>query len=117
VTKDNDDAEDKLGSVLVLQGRPDAAAGHFLTAAAINPTDPLINVHVGMVDQREGELREAIAHYQKALELTQGDIVNNAQLRADALHNMGLAYRDLGDLIRAQECFVAAGELDREYRK
>ncbi len=117
VTKDNDDAEDKLGSVLQLQGHEQAAAVHFRAAAAINPSDPLINEHLGFVEQREGELREAINHYQKALELTQGDIVNNAALRTDALNNMGLAYRDLGDLVRAQECFSAAAELEREYRK
>ena len=117
VTQGNDDAEDKLGSVLQNQGRDKAAAAHFRTAEAINPSDPLINVHMGFVAQHEGDLRQAIVYYQKALELSQGDIVDTAALRADALHNMGTAYRDLGDLTRAAECFTAAGELDRQYKK
>jgi len=115
VTKDNDDAEDKLGSVLELQGRERIAAAHFRVAAAINPNDPLINVHLGFVEQKEGNLREAIEHYQKALQFTQDDVPNTAALRFDALNNMGLAYRKLGDLTRAQECFAAAIELKREY--
>jgi protein O-mannosyl-transferase len=117
VTKDNDDAEDKLGSVLELKGREQEAAAHFRAASAINPADPLINEHVGFIEQRQGELREAISHYQKALDLTQGDTVNTAALRVDALKNMGIAYRELGDLVRAQQCFAAQGELEREYRK
>ena len=117
VTKDNDDAEDKLGSALVLKGRQQEAASHFLAAVAINPSDPLINEHAGAVDQRQGKLREAIAHYQKALELTEGDVANTAALRADALNNMGVAYRQLGDLVRAEQCFSAAAELERQYKK
>jgi len=117
VTRDNDDAEDKLGSALEMQGREQAAAEHFRTAAAINPDDPLINVHMGFVEQREGDLRKAIAYYQNALDLTQGDIVNAAGLRFDAFKNMGVAYHDLGDDSRAQQCFQAASELEREYRR
>jgi tetratricopeptide (TPR) repeat protein len=117
VTKDNDDAEDKLGSVLEMKGREREAASHFRAAAAINPSDPLINAHVGFIEQRQGELREAIAHYQKALELTQADVLNTAALRDDALRNMGVAYRELGELNRAQECFSAAAELERQYKK
>ncbi|HUK43417.1 MAG TPA: tetratricopeptide repeat protein [Candidatus Bathyarchaeia archaeon] len=117
VTHDNDDAEDKLGSILELKGSEQDAAAHFRAAAAINPSDPLINVHMGFVEQRQGDLHKAIAYYQNALELTQGDIVNTATLRFDALKNMGMAYRDLGDNSRAQQCFSAAAELEREYRK
>ena len=117
VTKGNDDAEDKLGSVLELQGNEQAAAAHFRAAAALNPSDPLINAHAGFVEQREGNPRQAIAYYEKTLQLTQGDIVNTASLRFDTLKNMGIAYRDLGDDARAQEYFRAAAELEREYRK
>jgi len=117
VTKNNDDAEDKLGSVLELQGKEGEAAAHFRAAVAINPSDPMINVHAGFVEQREGNPRQAIAYYEKALDSTRADIVNNAALRYDALKNMGIAYRDLGNEERAQECFRAAAELEREYRK
>ncbi|HTV66436.1 MAG TPA: tetratricopeptide repeat protein, partial [Bryocella sp.] len=83
----------------------------------INPSDPLIDVHMGFVEQFAGDPRQAIAYYQKALDLTEGDVTNSAQLRADALHNMGLAYRALGDLHRAEECFSAAAQLDWQYKK
>jgi protein O-mannosyl-transferase len=117
VTRNNDDAEDKLGSALQSKGRQPEAAVHFRAAAEINPDDPLINEHLGFVEQREGDLRQAIAHYERALELTQGDIPDTAAMRADALNNMGVAYRQLGDLVRAEQCFSAAKELDREFKK
>ncbi len=117
VTANNDDEEDKLGSALELKGREEAAAAHFRAAVAINPSDPLINVHMGFVEQRQGDLRKAIAYYQSALELTQDDLVNTASLRFDAFKNMGLAYHSLGDDSRAQQCFSAAAELERAYRK
>jgi tetratricopeptide (TPR) repeat protein len=117
VTANNDDAEDKLGSALVARGREKIAMAHFRAAVTINPDDPMINVHAGFADQSEGNPRGAIAHYEKALQLTQGDIVNTAALRFDALKNMGIAYRDLGDMARARECFAAAADLERQYRK
>jgi len=117
VTNGNDDAEDKLGSALIAAGKEETAAAHFRNAVAINPTDPLINVHMGFIEQHDGHLQQAIYYYQQALALTQSDIVNTAALRDDALKNMGVAYRRLGDRIRADECFRAASQLEREYRQ
>jgi protein O-mannosyl-transferase len=117
VTSANDDAEDKLGSALEARGLEDAAAPHFRAAVAINPDDPLINSHAGFVEQKQGNPRQAISYYQKALDLTQDDPVNNAALRADALKNMGIAYRDLGDSQRSAECFAEAEQIQQQYRK
>jgi len=117
VTTGNDDAEDKLGSALEGKGLDQAAAAHFREAEAINPDDPLINVHMGFVEQRAGNLRQAIWYYQRAQALTQDNVVNTAALRFDALKNMGIAYRDLGDMTRAQQCFEAAAAVERQYRK
>ena len=35
-------------------------------------------------------------------------------VKAKALNNMGLAYRDLGDAEKARECFEAAKKLELE---
>jgi len=117
VTTGNDEAEDKLGSALEARGLDDAAAPHFRAAEAINPDDPMISVHMGYVEQKQGNLPQAIIYYQKALEMTRNDPVNNAALRADAFKNMGIAYRDVGDIPNAQRCFDAADDIRRQYQK
>ncbi|MGA2903420.1 MAG: tetratricopeptide repeat protein [Candidatus Korobacteraceae bacterium] len=115
--KGNDEAEDKLGSALVASGQEERAAAHFRAAVDINPSDPAINIHMGYVEQRQGNLRKAIDYYNKVLILTQSDIPAYASLRHDALQNTAVAYRDLGDLTRAGEYFEAAATLERQYRK
>jgi tetratricopeptide (TPR) repeat protein len=116
VTTANDDAEDKMGSLLVALGRENEAAVHFRAAVAINPEDPLINLHAGFAAQQDGDRPAAVRYYQRVLDLTQSDIATYSAIRFDALKNMGLAYRDLGDTARAQQCFADAVDLERRYR-
>lgn len=106
VTGPNYVAQDDLGGALMTQNRLEEAIGHFREAAAIHPVDPISNFNIGFYDQRHGDLRKAIEQYKKAIILT-----TSPALKTQALNNMGLAYRDLGDLDRARECFESAKKM------
>ncbi len=115
VTKRNWIAEDNLGAALMDQKRLDDAIVHFRSAEAIYPNDPRTFLFIGYYQQQRGDLRSAIEEYKRVLSVTQNDVWNNAKLRDDALVNMGYAYRDLGDPVRAAESFAAAENQRREY--
>ena len=117
VDPDNDVAQDRLGSVLVTTGHEEQARIHFLAAAAANPSDPMINFHMGFSEQQSGHLAKAIDYYNKVLLQTQDDILLFASLRDKTLVNLSVAYKGLGDYNRAAEYFNEAENLRRQYRK
>jgi tetratricopeptide (TPR) repeat protein len=106
VTAPNYVAQDDLGGALMTANRLNDAIGHFREAAAIHPVDPISNFNIGFYDQRHGDLRNAIEQYKKAIILT-----TSPTLKIQALNNMGMAYRDLGDTGKAHECFDDAKKM------
>ena len=115
VTSGNWIAENNLGAALLDDGRMEEAIGHFRAAKAIYPYDPRTFLFIGFYEQQRGDLRAAIADYQRVISVTQNDIWNNAKLRDNAFLNMGYAYRDLGEPARAAESFAAAENQRREF--
>ena len=115
LTRDNFQAEANLGRALLDSGHSDQAIAHFRAADAIFPGDPLTHLYLGVWEQQHGKLPEAIHQYQKVLDLTESYIRDYAKLRDNALLNMAVAYRDQGDLARANECFQAVEAQRREY--
>jgi len=107
VTEGNFVAHDNLGNALVTLGRYDEALVHFQAAAAINPKDPLSQLNIGAYQLQHGQVGESIARCLKVLQLT-----SDRGLRANALGNLGSAYRRLGDYARAKESYEAALRLD-----
>ena len=73
---------------------------HFYRAVSINPDDPDSNLNIGGYEQRQKNLPQAIAQYNKVISATQESAVVNADVRAKAFDNMGYCYRELGDLDR-----------------
>jgi protein O-mannosyl-transferase len=110
VTNRNWLAENNLGKILMSQGRTPEGVAHFIKATEIYPADPVSNMNIGIYEQGRGNLTEAIERYQKALSSSR-----DASLRFAALNNMGRAYRDAGDTVRAQECFDAAENMQRHH--
>ena len=108
VTRGNYIAEDNLGQVLVTRGEIDRGVQHFRSAVEMEPLDPLGNLNLGRYAQSQGHLSEAIRYYEISLAAN-----SDRRMRANALSNMGQAYRDLGDETRAQACLNAAELLER----
>jgi tetratricopeptide (TPR) repeat protein len=111
VTARNHEAETYLGQALLRRENPDAAIPHFQNAIVMFPSGPKPYLFLGYAEQKQGNLREAIAQYQKALDLTQGYGRAADRIRLAALENMGHDYRALGDYDRGNQCLHAAEEL------
>jgi tetratricopeptide (TPR) repeat protein len=104
VTSGNYMANNIVGSLLMDQGRMDDALAHFQAARAINPADPAAYMYIGIYRQEHGQPREALAEYQKLIDMTNDSIALNLWFRADTYVRMALAYHQLGDMAKAQEC-------------
>jgi protein O-mannosyl-transferase len=98
------EAEVNVAKQLEQQGKMAEAIPHFSRALQINPDDGPSNMVIGYDEQRRGNSREAIDHYQHALRDYNLTPLELAQI----WKNMGVAYRDLGDPAKAQECFAKA---------
>ncbi len=114
VTNPNYQAEDNLGEALEKAGRPDEAIPHFVRAAQINPAFPPATMFLAVQDQREDNLRDAIAKYQQVIRETDNAVYQNAAMRALAFANMGHAYRQLGDLPAARANLQQSAHLKQD---
>ena len=92
VTEGNWMAEDNLGDLMLEGQRMEDAMPHFFRAAEINPADPTSNLNVGSYQQRNGDLRGAIEHYQRVL----ASPLTPPNVRAMAEDNLQRAEDDLG---------------------
>jgi Flp pilus assembly protein TadD len=100
VTGPNFVAQDNLGGALLMMGRTDDAYPHFLSAAEINPRDPMSHSNIGAYLQEHGLTRQAVEEYQLAISLT-----SDRGLLALAYANLGTAQTALGDDEKARQCF------------
>ena len=107
VTHRNFVAEDNFGNALIKAGRYDEGIAHFRNAAEIEPGDPVSEVNLGIYAQQHGDLQQAAARYQYALQLA-----SDPQVRAAAYANLGGVYFTLHDYSRAKENFETALELN-----
>jgi|HubBroStandDraft_1064217.scaffolds.fasta_scaffold10193_3 tetratricopeptide (TPR) repeat protein len=100
VTENNFVAENNLGGALILEGREEDAHPHFEAAARINPRDPMSRGNLGIYFQNHHQLREAVAAYEGAVELT-----SDPGLLAQTYANLGTAQHTLGDDEPARKSF------------
>ena len=103
LTENNYVAHDTLGEYLARQGRTEEAVGHFRAALAIRPDDLPANLNLGTYEHGRGNLPAAIERYQMVAQHA-GDV----NLRATAYGNLGSAYRQIGELAKAKQCFETA---------
>ncbi|MGB8010425.1 MAG: tetratricopeptide repeat protein [Terriglobales bacterium] len=106
LTENNYVAHDSLGDFFTSQGRTDEAAAQYRAALAIRPDDLPANLNLGAYEHGRGNLPAAIERYQ-FVALYAGDV----GLRATAFGNLGSAYRQMGDSIKAKQCFETALQL------
>jgi len=110
VTSGNWQAENNLGMALLRQGRMEDAIPHFRAAAAIDPSDAVSNMNIGIYEHSRGSVPLAIEQYKKAISLTR-----NSKLKAEAYNNLGYAYKDLGDYADALQNLQAAVNVNPEF--
>jgi protein O-mannosyl-transferase len=107
VTQRNFVAEDNFGNALIKAGKYDEGIAHFRNAAEIEPGDPVSEVNLGIYAQQHGDLQQAAARYQYALQLAA-----DPQVRAAAYANLGGVYFTLKEYARAKENFETALNLN-----
>jgi tetratricopeptide (TPR) repeat protein len=100
VTENNFVAEDNLGGALSLEGKEEQAYPHFEAAARINPRDPMSHGNLGTYFQNHNRMREAVAQYEAAVEMT-----SDPGLLAQTYANLGSAHRALGEDESAHKSF------------
>ena len=110
LTENNYVAHDSLGEYLARQGHMEEAAIHFRAALAIRPDDLPANLNLGTYEHGHGNLRAAIDRYQMV-----ASYAADPTLRATAYGNLGSAYRQLADTVRAKQCFEAALEVQPDH--
>ena len=103
LTDNNYIAHDTLAQYLSEQGQYEEANAHFRAALAIKPDDLPANLGIGTYEHLHGNLPAAIERYQ-FVALHAG----HPSVRAAAYGDLGSAYRQLGDLAKAKQCFQTA---------
>jgi len=107
VTRDNYLAHDNLAMVLDQQGRVDEAIREFHAAESLH-NYPLGQVlSLGIYEQRNGHVQEAIAQYKKVYDGSQ-----DAKQRASAMDQMGLAYCQIKDYDHGMQSYQNALQLN-----
>ena len=100
LTQDNYIAQGALAGVLHKQGKTEEAIEHIRAALAIRPDDWPANLILAAYEQSQGDTAAATARYQMvALR------ASKPSQRASAYNDLGTAYRQTGDLLRAKEAF------------
>ena len=89
------------------EGRYDQAVAQFEQAIDPRDDDPRIHLGLGIYDERHGHVQESVVEFQTALRLS-----SNQAMSADALSNLGGAYRQLQDYLHAKDSFAAALRID-----
>src|SRR5208337_146985 len=110
VTSGNWQAENNLGMALLRQGRMEEAIPHFRAAAAIDPSDPVSTMNMGIYEHSHGNALAAIEYYKKAV-----GQARDPNLKAKAYNNLGYAYKDLGDYEDARRSLEAAVATNPEF--
>jgi len=103
LTENNYIAHDTFAEYLSDHGQIEEANAHFRAALAIRPDDLPANLGVGTYEHLHGNLPAAIERYQ-FVALHAG----HPSIRAAAYGDLGSAYRQLGDLAKAKQCFETA---------
>ncbi len=106
LTQDNYIAENNLGDFLFKQGSTEQAAVHFRAAVAIRPDNLLANLNLGAYEESRGNLSAAIGRYQMVVVRTA-----DVDIRAAAYSSMGFDYRQMGQSMKAKQCFETAVQL------
>jgi len=100
-------AESQYGSALAIKGDIAEGIRHLRNALAVNPDDPNGNMGVAIYELSQGDFRDSVLHYEKALR----DKTLRNSFRAHGYVGLAKAYRALGETGKAQEAMQEAAKL------
>jgi len=107
ITTNNWLGESQLGSALAMSGQVPEGVRHLRIALAINPDDSNANMGLGVYESIQGNFREAVVYYEKALR----DKNTRASFRLHGYLGLVKAYRALGETSKSQEALQEASKL------
>ena len=90
-------AEELIGETLQQRHDTDAAIAHFRTAAAMDPLFPFPYLNIGIYEEDHHHPHEAIAQFQKVIDLTDNAADHMPAIRASAFAHLSFVYNQLGD--------------------
>ncbi len=96
-------ADARLGSYYFHQNQDEQALLHYSRAAEDRPDDFGILTRLAVTEHRLGNLKQALAYYQRALAVSRDN-----DLDAQFFANMGHVYDRLGDSANALRCYRSA---------
>ncbi len=108
VTNNNVVAEDNLGIALLKEGRTREALRHFYNATRLAPNDPISAANVATDLLAHGQIQEAIAKYEAALEKA----AFVPMLLPNIHSNLGSAFLKIGNLDQARDHYKLALSLN-----
>jgi protein O-mannosyl-transferase len=107
-------AEEMIGETLQEEGDSDDAIAYFRTAETMDPLFPFPHLHIGIYEEDRHHPREALAQFQKVIDLTQSAAAEMPAVRGSAFAHMSFAYNALGDYANQQKYLsMAAQENER----
>ena len=98
-------AEYRVGSELAEKGKIAEALPHLSRALALRPTNPDVNILMGIYERKQGNFPAAIQYFQKAVE-TSEEVSQGSKARA--LVELSYVYRQTGDSADADVCSAQA---------
>jgi protein O-mannosyl-transferase len=100
-------AESQYGSALAMKGNVAEGIRHLQNALAINPDDANSNMGIAIYELSQGDFRNSVLHYEKAL----SDKGLRNSFRAHGYVGLAKAYRALGETEKSREAMQEAAQL------
>jgi len=107
---DNAMAEEMIGETLLESGDSSDAITYFRTAEAMDPLFPFPHLHLGIYEENQHHPRQALAEFQKVIDLTQRAAAGMPAIRGSAFAHMSFSYAALGDFTNQQKYLAMAAQ-------
>ena len=95
---------DRIGRILLQVGELDKAEELYQSLLVQTPkqtTAALYNQQLGWIKKSQGDYRQALRFYEKALDIDEKTLPANHPSRATSYNNIGLVYSDMGEYSKA----------------